>query len=81
MGLMGVWITSFRPKDTVTRAEFWTVLSRALWDEKYNNRNPFYTNHLKALKEKGIMSIIDKPETKEIRGYVMLMMKRIYNKK
>ena len=32
--LMWQWISDFRPKDSVTRAEFWTVLSRALrWDK------------------------------------------------
>lgn len=31
LGLMGVGITDFNPNGIVTRAEFGTVLSRALW--------------------------------------------------
>jgi hypothetical protein len=31
LGLMGVGINNFNPYDLVTRAEFGTVLSRALW--------------------------------------------------
>jgi hypothetical protein len=36
MGLMGQGITSFRPYDTVSRAEFGTILSRALWGDEYD---------------------------------------------
>ena len=44
--LMGQWITKFRPYDPVTRAEFWTILSRLLYWDKYNWWNPYYQNHL-----------------------------------
>jgi hypothetical protein len=74
--LMGQWVTSFRPKDFVTRAEFWTVLSRVLWWEKYEWWTTYYENHLKALKSEWIMSKIDTPMDKEIRWYVMLMLMR-----
>lgn len=50
MGLMGQGVTAFRPNDAVTRGEFATVLSRALWGEENNGGNPFYTKHMEALK-------------------------------
>ena len=74
--LMGQWVTSFRPKDFVTRAEFWTVLSRVLWWDEYEGWSTYYENHLKALKSEWIMSKIDTPMDKEIRWYVMLMLMR-----
>ena len=76
MGLMGQGITSFRPNDKVTRGEFGTTLSRAIWGEKNNGGTPYYTNHLQALKDKGIMTKIENPSQMEIRGYVMLMLER-----
>ena len=54
--LMGQWVTSFRPKDSVTRAEFWTVLSRALWRNKNEWWSTYYQNHLRALRSKWIMN-------------------------
>ena len=74
--LMGQWVTSFRPKDSVSRAEFWTVLSRALRWDKYEWWSTYYENHLKALKSEWIMNKIDIPMSKEIRWYVMLMLMR-----
>jgi len=73
---MGVGIDSFRPFDTVTRAEFGTVLSRAIWGDANNGSDPYYTAHLNALKAEGIMTNISNPNMKEVRGYVMLMMQR-----
>ena len=74
--LMWQWVTSFRPKDSVTRAEFWTVLSRALRWNKNEWWSTYYENHLKALKSEWIMTKIDTPMNKEVRGYVMLMLMR-----
>lgn len=74
--LMGQWITLFKPKDFVTRSEFWTVLSRVLWWNKNEDWVIFYENHLKALKFVWIMNKIDTPMDKEARGYVMLMLMR-----
>ena len=74
--LMGQWVTSFRPKDNVTRAEFWTVLSRALWWSLNEWWITYYQNHLKALKSEWIMNNISSPMDKEIRWYVMLMLMR-----
>ena len=82
LGLMGVnaagkSTTTFNPNEEVNRAQFGTVLSRALWGDKYNNEGTlFYTKHLNALKAKGIMKNIALPNEKELRGYVMLMMMR-----
>ena len=77
--LMGQWVTSFRPKDNVTRAEFWTVLSRALWWSQNEWWVTYYQNHLKTLKAEWIMNNISSPMDKEVRGYVMLMMMRSVN--
>lgn len=74
--LMGQWVISFRPKDSVTRAEFWTVLSRALRWNKNEWWITYYQNHLKALKSEWIMNNISSPMNKEVRGYVMLMLMR-----
>ena len=74
--LMGQWVTSFRPKDSVTRAEFWTVLSRALWWNQNEWWSTYYENHLKALKSEWIMTKINTPMDKEVRGFVMLMLMR-----
>ena len=76
MGLMGQGIDAFRPNAKVTRGEFGTTLSRALWGNKYNGATPFYANHLQALKDAGIMTKIENPSQLEIRGYVMLMLQR-----
>ena len=80
LGLMGQWITKFRPNDSVSRAEFWTILSRALWWDKNEWWSTYYENHLKALQEVWIMNNTSSPNSKEIRWYVMLMMKRSADK-
>jgi hypothetical protein len=52
-------------------------LSRTLWGNKYEGGTPYYANHLNALKAAGIMNQIANAEsTKEVRGYVMLMLMR-----
>jgi hypothetical protein len=77
LGIMGQGITAFRPYDTLPRAEFGTALSRVLWGDKYEGGTPYYVNHLNALKAAGIMNNISNAEsTKEVRGYVMLMLQR-----
>jgi len=76
LGLMGVGITAFNPNGLVTRAQFGTVLSRALYGDANNNGDPYYAAHLAALKAAGIMNNIDNPNANEVRGYVMLMMQR-----
>ena len=77
LGIMGQGITAFRPYDTISRAEFGTALSRVLWGNEYEGGTPYYANHLNALKSAAIMNQIANAEsTKEIRGYVMLMLMR-----
>jgi hypothetical protein len=74
---MGQKISAFRPYDTLSRAEFGTALSRVLWGSKYEGGTPYYANHLNALKAAGIMNqIANAEQTKEVRGYVMLMLQR-----
>lgn len=74
--LMWQWVISFRPKDYVTRAEFWTVLSRLLYWNKYEWWNPYYIKHLKALQNNWIMNNISDPYMNEVRWYVMIMLQR-----
>ena len=77
LGIMGQGITAFRPYDTISRAEFGTALSRVLWGSQYEGGTPYYAKHLDALKAAGIMTQIANAEsTKEVRGYVMLMLMR-----
>jgi len=77
LGLMGVGIAAFNPNGLVTRAQFGTVLSRALYGDANNQTEPnYYGAHLDALKAAGIMNNIDNPNANEVRGYVMLMMQR-----
>lgn len=76
MGLMGQGITAFNPNGVVTRAQFGTVLSRVLYGDAYDGGDPYYAEHLQALKDAGIMTKIDNPNAPEVRGYVMLMMQR-----
>jgi len=77
LGLMGQWGTSFDPNGEVTRAQFGTILSRALYGTTYEWGTLYYLKHLTALKAAGIMNTITDPENmKEIRGYVMLMLMR-----
>ena len=44
--IMWVWISNFKPYETVLRAEFWTILSRAIWGSKNDWGEPYYKNHL-----------------------------------
>jgi hypothetical protein len=77
LGLMGVGIDHFNPNGLVTRAEFGTALSRALYGDAHNvTTNPYYAEHLATLKDADIMTKIDTPSQLEVRGYVMLMMQR-----
>jgi hypothetical protein len=70
----------FMPNDTVTRAQFGTVLSRLLYGTQYAWGTPYYTAHLKALQDAGVMTKIDTPNATERRWYVMLMFKRVFEK-
>lgn len=81
LGLMGIntdgtTAASFNPNGLVTRAQFGTVLSRAIYGNIHNDGNPYYVNHLSALNAAGVMKNISTPNANEQRGLVMLMMQR-----
>lgn len=77
LGLMGVGVDSFNPYGVVNRAQFGTVMSRALYGDMYNvTSGDYFTKHLEALKDAGVMNNISNPYAPEVRGYVMLMMQR-----
>lgn len=60
-------MTKFNPSDTVTRAQFGTILSRVLRGDRYEGGAKYYTDHLAALKRVGIMTQISNPSMKEVR--------------
>ena len=74
--LMGQWVKKFDPKGTLSRAQFWTILSRALWWDTYDWGTPYYEKHLQALQEAWIMNNINNPHAKELRWNVMIMLMR-----
>jgi len=77
----GTPLKKFNPRGKVTRAEYATVFSRVLFGDKYNKSEwNYYENHIKALKEAGILTN-DTPTIQEVRGWVMLMMYRSSNVK
>lgn len=78
MGLDNDWTptSNFNPYDVVTRAQFGTVLSRAIWGDTYNGANPYYIDHLNALNTISVMNYITNPWMLELRWYVMLMLFR-----
>ena len=73
----------FRPMDSVTRAEFWTTLSRtlhkALWTTLKDWTPNYYSTHLNYLNTEKVMNDISNPSMLEVRWYVMLMMMRASN--
>ena len=84
-----MWINmddnKFLPNDIVTRAEFWTVVSRILWWDKYNIVNTdnrvYYEDHLNVLKRNNIIIQIENPEVRwEIRKWVWLVFRRVSKK-
>ncbi|EKD25240.1 MAG: hypothetical protein ACD_80C00097G0002 [uncultured bacterium (gcode 4)] len=79
LGLMGQGIDAFNPESLITRAQFGTLLSRTLHGDTYNGGDPYYADHLQALKNAGIMNNISNPNALEIRGYVWVMLQRAEN--
>ena len=72
--IMWIWIDNFRPNDKVTRAEFWTALSRMLyWIE--DGVDEYYSTHLNKLQFEWIITNID-AKMQERRWYVMIMLMR-----
>jgi hypothetical protein len=85
-----MWINmennEFLPNNIVTRAEFWTVISRMLRWDKYDildtDNKRYYENHLQILKKDDILTQISNPEARwEIRKWVWLVFRRIIEKK
>ncbi|MFA6256445.1 MAG: hypothetical protein WC606_04640 [Candidatus Absconditabacterales bacterium] len=76
LGLMGQGMDAFDPNGLITRAQFGTLLSRTLYGDTYNGGNPYYVDHLQALKDANIMNDISHPNALEIRGYVWIMLQR-----
>jgi len=81
MGIMGQdgnggTLSYFRPYDTVTRAEFWTLLSRVLRWDRYDGANPYYEDHLIKLKQEGVIVSIYNPQHIEKRGDIMEMLQK-----
>lgn len=73
-------IEYFRPNNTVTRAEFATVLSRYLYGSQNNgdmSESGWYKAHLNALNQAKYIKVIDTPFMRELRGFVMLILYRI----
>lgn len=75
--------TTFEPNDYVTRAQFGTVFARLIYNGKYNipvteTIIPWWKRHLDALKRDAIMTKVDDDVITivEIRGYVMIMLRR-----
>ena len=80
LGLMGQGATAFRPYDTVSKAEYFAILSRALWWTQYEGGNPYYINHMNALKAAGIINQTNNPEDAlTIKWYVLITLKRASN--
>lgn len=78
--IIGQWNQKFRPNDMVSRAEFWTALSRVLRQNTYDGWKPYYVKHLKALKDAGISS--NSPYANEIlesKWHAFLMIKNSYD--
>ena len=79
--VMGIYMEDFLPNKEVSRAEFWTILSRLLWWDIFNvidsDEHPYYEKHLIALKDNEIMMQIDRPlERKELREWIWVMLRR-----
>ena len=67
----------FNPGAIVTRAQFWTILSRLLrWSKFDGVGDARYQSHLIALKKQWIMNNIGTPTMNEKRWLVMLMLYR-----
>jgi hypothetical protein len=89
LGLMGMHgdgvqvQDKFFPKRTITRAEVGTILSRLLRGTTYATQlddETYYGRHLQALKNAGIMRVISQPDKDELRGNILLMLRRSLQK-
>ncbi len=82
LGIMGIdanWIPleNFYPEKIITRAVFGTTLSRILrWKKNDTTNKTRYQKHLQELQKRWIMKDIKKPENRELKWYVILMLMR-----
>lgn len=73
---------NFDPNSIITRAEFWTILSRLIYGNRYNvyegegDTYERYEKHLNALNSDGIMTKIQNPVMQEQRSRILLMLYR-----
>ena len=70
--IMWEWNTAFNPMWKVTVAQFWTILSRALWWNMYDWSDPYYLSHLYALEENKILDDISNPEERNITRWEVI---------
>ena len=81
--VMWIRMVDFMPNKILDRAEFWTILSRLLWWDKYDvidatRTNPYYAKHLAALNREWIMKKIENPkDRKELRKWAWIMLMRV----
>lgn len=74
--IMWIWTKNFRPYDSVTRAEFATVLSRMLYNTAdWTWKTKYYEPHIAKLYSKWIITKTN-PKIIEKRWYVMTMLMR-----
>jgi hypothetical protein len=75
MGIIGNSSSTFKPYETVNKAEFGTMLARILWGTKYDGGVPYYQAPLNALKNAGIMTQPPNAETtQETKGSIFAML-------
>ena len=72
--VMWLWNTNFQPNNGLTLAEFGTSLSRLFWWEKFSDWNPYYLNHVGALKSIWAIGDISEPFRVLLRGDVLVML-------
>ena len=73
--------SDFKPMNYLSKAQLWTVLSRIIRGNEYNNGwRWYYVYHLNMLRENWIMDTIDNPDEYARRWDVLIMLKRIYEK-
>ncbi|MDR0606871.1 MAG: hypothetical protein LBG52_00605 [Candidatus Peribacteria bacterium] len=89
LGLMGMHgdgvqiQDAFFPTKTISRAEVGTILSRLSRGTTYATQasdETYYSKHLQALKDAGIMNTISHPDMIELRGNILLMLRRSLQK-
>jgi len=79
LGIMWQNMNNFEPNTKITRAQFWTILSRLLYGNVHNSNETidWYSKHLQALKKSNFIKNSNKPNSNESRWYIMLMLMKI----